>query len=73
MTATRQIGLDEPSRRAARNRGMRRIGEAIARAFKTLAGVEKDEPMASWVYALYGFLFLVAMVLVIAWLTGAQA
>lgn len=48
-------------------------GEAIARAFKTLAGVEKDEPMASWVYALYGFLFLVAMVLVIAWLTGAQA
>lgn len=52
---------------------MRRIGEATARAFKTLAGVEKDEPADSWVFALYAFLFLVAMMLVIAWLSGSAA
>lgn len=50
---------------------MQRIGQATARAFKMLAGVEKDEPAASWVYALYGFLFLVAMMLVLVWATGA--
>ena len=50
---------------------MQRIGEATVRAFKTLAGVEKDEPMASWAFALYGFLFCVAFVLVVAWATGA--
>ena len=52
---------------------MQRIGEATARAFKTLAGVEKDEPMASWVFALYGFLFCIGFMLVLAWLTGAGA
>ena len=52
---------------------MQRIGAKTMRAFKTLAGVEKDEPVASWVFALYGFLFLIAMMLVIAWLTGARA
>lgn len=57
----------------ARKRCMRRIGEATARAFKTLAGVEKDEPADSWVFALYAFLFLVAMMLVIAWLSGSAA
>jgi len=49
---------------------MQRIGEATARAFKTLAGVQKDEPVSSFVFALYGFLFLVAMSLVLVWLTG---
>ncbi|MBW3608386.1 MAG: hypothetical protein KY463_08525 [Actinobacteria bacterium] len=49
---------------------MQRIGEATVRVFKTLAGVEKDEPAASWVFALYSFLFLVAMMLVIGWLGG---
>ncbi len=49
---------------------MQRIGEATARAFKTLAGLQKDEPVSSFVFALYGFLFLVAMSLVLVWLTG---
>lgn len=51
---------------------MQRIGAATARAFKTLAGVEKDEPAASWVFALYGFLFCVGFMIVLAWLLGAQ-
>ena len=50
--------------------GMQRIGQAAARAFKTLAGVDKDEPTESWVFALYIFLFLVALALVSVWLTG---
>ncbi|MEA2192524.1 MAG: hypothetical protein QOI73_2645 [Solirubrobacteraceae bacterium] len=53
--------------------GMQRIGEASVRAFKTLAGVERDEPMAAWVFAVYGFLFCLAFVLVAAWLMGAPA
>ncbi len=52
---------------------MQRIGEATARVFKTLAGVDKDEPVSAFVFALYGLLFLVAMMLVLAWLTGAAA
>jgi len=52
---------------------MQRIGEATMRAFKTLAGVQKDEPMATWVFTLYGFLFCLAFVLVAAWLVGAPA
>ena len=51
---------------------MQRIGEATARAFKTLAGVEKDEPAAAWVFALYGFLFCVAFMLIIGWLSGGS-
>ena len=49
---------------------MQQIGEAAARAFKTLAGVEKDEPAAAWVFALYGFLFCSAFTLVGGWLIG---
>ena len=49
---------------------MQRIGAATVRAFKTLAGVEKDEPAASWVFAVYGFLFCVGFMVVIAWLAG---
>jgi hypothetical protein len=52
---------------------MQRIGEATVRAFKTLAGVEKDEPAASWVFALYVFLFCVAFMVVLAWLAGPSA
>jgi hypothetical protein len=50
---------------------MQRIGAATVRAFKALAGVEKDKPASAWVFALYGFLFLVAMALVLVWLSGA--
>ncbi len=52
---------------------MQRIGEGAARVFKTLAGQDREEPMSSYVIALYGFLFLVAMMLVFAWITGAPA
>ena len=52
---------------------MQRIGEATVRAFKTLAGMERDEPAAAWAYALYGFLFCVAFMLVLAWLVGPAA
>ena len=60
-------------RRSGVDAAMQRIGEATVRAFKTLAGVERDKPADSWVYAIYGFLFLVAMMLVLAWLTGSGA
>jgi hypothetical protein len=49
---------------------MQRIGEATVRAFKTLAGVERDEPAAAWVFALYCFLFCVGFTLVVGWLMG---
>jgi hypothetical protein len=49
---------------------MQRIGETTVRAFKVLAGVEKDAPLGAWVFALYGFLFCIAFILVIAWLAG---
>jgi SNF family Na+-dependent transporter len=49
---------------------MQRIGEATVRAFKTLAGVEKDEPAAAWVFALYCFLLCVGFVLVVGWMMG---
>jgi hypothetical protein len=52
---------------------MRHIGEASARVFKTLAGVDKDEPAGSWVFALYGFLFCLAFMLVLAWLMGPSS
>jgi hypothetical protein len=52
---------------------MQRIGEATVRAFKTLAGVEQDEPLSSWVFAVYGFLFLVAMSLVVLWAMGGPS
>jgi len=51
---------------------MQRIGEEAARLFRTLAGIEKDEPISSPVIALYSFLFLVAMMLVLIWASGAQ-
>ena len=50
---------------------MQRIGQATARAFKALAGVDRDEPATAWVFALYCFLFLVALALLAVWLTSA--
>ena len=61
------------ARNARVDKGMQQIGEATARVFKTLAGVEKDEPAGAWVYALYGFLFCIAFTLVLAWLIGPAA
>gem|GEM_PF-3962976 len=49
---------------------MQRIGAQAARVFKTLAGQDRDEPVGSYVWALYAFLFIVAMMLAIAWVTG---
>jgi hypothetical protein len=49
---------------------MQRIGEATIRAFKALAGIERDEPAATWAFAVYGFLFCVAFMLALAWLIG---
>ena len=48
---------------------MQRIGEVTARALKTLAGIDRDEPTQAWVFALYTFLFFVAMALLAVWLT----
>jgi hypothetical protein len=49
---------------------MQRIGQQAARVFKTLAGQDRNEPLGSHVFALYGFLFIVAMILAIAWMIG---
>lgn len=49
---------------------MQRIGEGAARLFKAAAGIDQDEPISSFVFALYGFLFLVAMMLLLVWITG---
>ena len=51
---------------------MQRIGETAARVFKSLAGLEKGEPLSSYAIALYGLLFLIAMALLLAWLTGTS-
>jgi hypothetical protein len=51
---------------------MHGIGEKTARAFKTLAGLDKDEPASAGVFALYGFLFCIAFVVILLWLTGAE-
>lgn len=50
---------------------MQRIGEEAARVFRMLAGQDRDEPLSSFVIALYTFLFAIAMMLVLAWATGA--
>lgn len=50
---------------------MQRIGEGAARAFKALAGQDTSEPLSSYVIALYAFLFIVAMMIFFAWITGA--
>ncbi len=50
---------------------MQRMGARAARVFKTLAGQDRDEPMNAYVIALYALLFLIAMILFFAWVTGA--
>lgn len=52
---------------------MQRIREVTVRALKTLAGVDKDEPTESWVFALYTFLLCAAFMLVVPWLMGPTA
>lgn len=50
---------------------MQRIGHGAARVFKALAGQDRDEPMSAYVIALYAFLFVIAMMIFFAWVTGA--
>ena len=45
--------------------------QVIRRVFRTLAGMQDDEPMGPWQVALYGILALTAFVLVLTWVTGA--
>ncbi len=47
---------------------MQQIGERTARLLKLLAGLERDEPVNSYVFALYSFLFLLGMLLLLAWI-----
>ena len=49
---------------------MREIGEKAARLFKFLAGQQRDERISSHVFALYVYLFIIAMLLFFAWLGG---
>jgi hypothetical protein len=49
---------------------MQRIGVRAARLFKALAGQDRDEPVNSYVIALYGYFVLIAMMLLLAWITG---
>ncbi len=51
---------------------MQWIAEKGARLFKLLAGQQRDEPVSSYVFALYVFLFVIAMMLFLAWMTGAH-
>jgi hypothetical protein len=49
---------------------MQQIGEKAVRLLKLLAGQERDEPVSSYVYALYVFLFVIAMTFLFAWMAG---
>ncbi|HEV2785071.1 MAG TPA: hypothetical protein VGV67_01680 [Solirubrobacteraceae bacterium] len=50
---------------------MQRFGEEAVRVFKFLAGHDRDEPIGAHVYAVYSVLFMVALILCAAWITGA--
>jgi glycerol-3-phosphate acyltransferase PlsY len=52
---------------------MQQIGKGAARAFKSLAGLDKEAPLTSFTIALYLFLFLVAMSLLALWAMGWPA
>jgi hypothetical protein len=52
---------------------MQQIGEKAAHLFKLLAGREPEERVNAFVFALYVFLFVIAMVLFFAWITGASS
>ena len=49
---------------------MQRLGKEAARLFKILAGQDRDEPLGAQIYALYTILFVVALMLFAAWITG---
>ncbi len=49
---------------------MQRIGEEAARLFRRLSGQDPDEPVSSYVVALYSLLFLVAFALFDLWVTN---
>jgi hypothetical protein len=49
---------------------MQQIGEKAARLFKFLAGQQREERMSSYVFALYAYLFIIAMMLFFAWVAG---
>ena len=50
---------------------MKRLGEKAAQLFKLLAGQERDAHLSSYVIAVYVYLFVVAMVLCLAWIGQA--
>lgn len=52
---------------------MQQIGAHAARLFKALAGQDRDEPLPASVIALYTLLFMVALILFSAWVTGAAS
>ena len=49
---------------------MQRIGTHVARLFKTLAGQDRDAPLGAGAFALYTLLFMLALIVLSAWLTG---
>lgn len=51
---------------------MERIAETTKRVFKSLAGLDRDEPIGSYTFALYAMLFLMAMALLLLWALGAS-
>jgi len=52
---------------------VQQIAEKAARLFKLLAGQQRDERVSSYVLALYVYLFVIAMLLVFAWIAGAPS
>ena len=50
---------------------MQQIGEKAARLFKLLAGQQRDVGVSAYVIALYVYLYVIAMMLCFAWITGA--
>ena len=52
---------------------MQRIGDEALRAFKALAGQDRDKPMGSHVAAIYTCLFFAVLILVSAWITGGPS
>jgi hypothetical protein len=52
---------------------MQQIGERAARLFKLLAGQEQEGRVNADVFALYVFLFVIAMVLFFAWITATPS
>jgi hypothetical protein len=50
---------------------MQQIGEKAAWLFMLFAGQQRDEGVSADVIALYVYLFVIAMMLCFAWITGA--